>query len=51
MILTAKTLLDRLQKPSKEQVVRTISSNVCRCTGYKKIIEAVMTAAEKMEAT
>lgn len=51
MILTAKTLLDRLQKPSKEQVVRTISSNVCRCTGYKKIIEAVMTAAEKMEVT
>ena len=51
MILTAKALLDRQKKPSKDQIVRTISSNICRCTGYKKIIEAVMTAAEKMEAT
>ncbi|OPX99017.1 MAG: Nicotinate dehydrogenase small FeS subunit [Syntrophorhabdus sp. PtaB.Bin006] len=51
MILTAKSLLDREKKPSKDQIVRTISSNVCRCTGYKKIIEAVMTAAERMERT
>jgi len=51
MILTAKALLDRQKKPSKNQIVRTISSNICRCTGYKKIIEAVMTAAEKMEVT
>jgi carbon-monoxide dehydrogenase small subunit len=51
MILTAKALLDRQNKPSKSQIVKTISSNVCRCTGYKKIIEAVTTAAEKMEVT
>ena len=51
MILTAKALLDRQKRPSKDQIVRTISSNICRCTGYKKIIEAVMTAAEKMEVT
>jgi carbon-monoxide dehydrogenase small subunit len=51
MILTAKALLDRQKKPSKNQIVQTISSNICRCTGYKKIIEAVMTAAEKMEVT
>lgn len=51
MILTAKSLLDREKKPSKDQIVRTISSNVCRCTGYKKIIEAVMTAAERTEKT
>jgi len=51
MILTAKALLDRQKKPSKNQIIRTISSNICRCTGYKKIIEAVMSAAEKMRAT
>ena len=51
MILTAKALLDRQKKPSKNQIIRTISSNICRCTGYKKIIEAVMSAAEKMAAT
>ena len=51
MILTAKALLDRKKKPSKNQIIRTISSNICRCTGYKKIIEAVMSAAEKMAAT
>ena len=51
MILTAKSLLDRQSKPSKDQIIRTISSNICRCTGYKKIIEAVMSAAEKMVAT
>jgi len=49
MILTAKSLLDREKKPSKDQIVRTISSNICRCTGYKKIIEAIMTAADRME--
>ena len=51
MILTAKALLDRQKKPSKNQIIRTLSSNICRCTGYKKIIEAVMSAAEKMAAT
>ena len=47
MILTAKTLLDRQEKPSKDQIVRTISSNICRCTGYKKIIEAVQEVAKR----
>ncbi|MGD9576925.1 MAG: (2Fe-2S)-binding protein [Syntrophorhabdus sp.] len=51
MILTAKALLDRQKKPSKNQIIRTLSSNICRCTGYKKIIEAVMSATEKMAAT
>jgi len=51
MILTAKALLDRQNKLSKNQIVKTISSNICRCIGYKKIIEAVMTAKEKMEVT
>jgi len=47
MILTAKALLDRQKKPSKKQIVSTISSNICRCTGYKKIIEAVQEVAKR----
>jgi len=45
MIMTAKTLLDRNPKPKKEDIVRAISSNTCRCTGYKKIVEAIEAAA------
>jgi carbon-monoxide dehydrogenase small subunit len=45
MILTAKALLDRNSQPSKEDVILSISSNLCRCTGYKKIVEAVEAAS------
>ena len=48
MILTAKSLLDRNPSPEKEDIIKTISSNICRCTGYKKIIEAVESAADMM---
>ncbi|MFH1117480.1 MAG: (2Fe-2S)-binding protein [Pseudomonadota bacterium] len=41
MILTAKGLLDRNRNPSKAEIITSLSSNLCRCTGYKKIIEAV----------
>jgi aerobic carbon-monoxide dehydrogenase small subunit len=47
MIMTAKALLDRNKRPTKKEIVRTISSNLCRCTGYKKIIEALEAAGEK----
>ncbi len=47
MIMTAKALLDRNKKPTKKDIIKTISSNICRCTGYKKIIEAVEDAAKK----
>ncbi len=47
MLMTAKALLDRNKKPTKKEIVRTISSNICRCTGYKKIIEAVEAAAKR----
>ena len=47
MIMTAKALLDRNKKPTRKEIVRTISSNVCRCTGYKKIVEAVEAAAKR----
>jgi len=45
MILTARGLLNRNPNPTREEIIRAMSSNVCRCTGYKKIIEAVEAAA------
>ncbi|HDM09770.1 MAG TPA: (2Fe-2S)-binding protein, partial [Desulfobacteraceae bacterium] len=38
-------LLNRNPQPTRDDVIRSISSNVCRCTGYKKIVEAVEAAA------
>lgn len=48
MILSAKALLDELPHPSEYEVKRAISGNLCRCTGYVKIVEAIMAAAESM---
>ena len=45
MVLTAKGLLDRSSRPAREEIIRSISSNLCRCTGYKKIVEAVEAAS------
>ena len=42
MILSAKAMLDGSPKPTEEEVKRGISGNLCRCTGYTKIIEAIM---------
>jgi len=47
MIMTAKALLDRNKRPTKKEIIKTISSNICRCTGYKKIVEAVEEAGKK----
>ncbi|MDQ1334252.1 MAG: aerobic carbon-monoxide dehydrogenase small subunit [Thermodesulfobacteriota bacterium] len=47
MIMTAKALLDRNKKPTQKEVIKTMSSNICRCTGYKKIVEAVEYAASR----
>jgi carbon-monoxide dehydrogenase small subunit len=47
MIMTAKALLDRNKRPNKKEIIKTISSNICRCTGYKKIVEAVEEAGKK----
>jgi aerobic carbon-monoxide dehydrogenase small subunit len=41
MILSAKTLLDQKPNPSETEIRRALSGNLCRCTGYQKIIEAV----------
>jgi carbon-monoxide dehydrogenase small subunit len=48
MIMTAKAFLDRNPEPTEEECKRAISGNLCRCTGYKKIVEAIMAAAEVM---
>lgn len=45
MILTAKALLDENSAPSEEEVKRALSGNLCRCTGYVKIVQAVRAAA------
>lgn len=51
MIVAAKALLDTNPRPSREDVVDAISGNICRCTGYEPIINAILTAAaEKSSA-
>jgi carbon-monoxide dehydrogenase small subunit len=47
MILTAKAFLDENPHPSEEEVKKAISGNLCRCTGYVKIIEAILSVAGK----
>ncbi len=49
MIMAAKSLLDRNPRPSLEEVREGLAGNLCRCTGYAKIYEAVVLAAEKMK--
>jgi len=46
MIMAAKGLLDENPNPSVDEVKVALSGNLCRCTGYKRIIEAVMEVAE-----
>lgn len=41
MILTAKALLDQNPDPTEEQIKEALAGNLCRCTGYAKIIEAI----------
>ena len=47
MVLTAKAFLDEHPHPSEGDVKRAIAGNVCRCTGYTKILEAIQSVAEK----
>lgn len=49
MILAAKALLDKNPNPSREEIKTSISGNLCRCTGYKKIVEAVELAVNIMK--
>ena len=49
MVLSAKAFLAKNGDPTEEQVREGISGNLCRCTGYEKIVEAVLAAASKMK--
>jgi aerobic carbon-monoxide dehydrogenase small subunit len=48
MILTAHALLADNPAPTREEIVEAISGNICRCTGYAQIVEAIALAAERM---
>ena len=48
MIMTAKAVLDEEPAPTEESVKKKMAGNLCRCTGYKKVIEAVMSASGRM---
>ena len=48
MILAAKALLDENPSPTEEEVKKGLDGNLCRCTGYVKIVEAVVAARDKL---
>jgi aerobic-type carbon monoxide dehydrogenase small subunit (CoxS/CutS family) len=47
-LVTAKALLDRSRNPTRQQIAEALSGNICRCTGYVKIFEAVELAAHRL---
>jgi aerobic-type carbon monoxide dehydrogenase small subunit (CoxS/CutS family) len=47
-LLTGKVLLDEIPKPTRDQIKDALSGNICRCTGYMKIFEAVELASARM---
>ena len=48
MILSAKALLDEKPNANEEEIKESLSGNLCRCTGYKKIVQAVILAQDKL---
>jgi carbon-monoxide dehydrogenase small subunit len=48
MVLVAHALLADNPEPTREEIVEAISGNICRCTGYAQIVEAIALAAERM---
>lgn len=50
MIMSAKAFLAKNPNPTDDEIRWAISGNLCRCTGYVKIVEAIQYAAEKMQA-
>lgn len=50
MILSAKALLDKNPDATEADIRRALQGNLCRCTGYVKIVEAILAAKEKMKA-
>jgi len=48
MVLSAKALLDKKKRPTEHEIRSALSGNLCRCTGYQKIVDAVQVAARNM---
>jgi carbon-monoxide dehydrogenase small subunit len=51
MIISSKFLLDHTPSPSEAEIRAGLSGNLCRCTGYNKIVDAIADAAEKISPT
>lgn len=49
MVMTTKSFLDKNPDPTEPEIRQALSGNICRCTGYAKIVEAVADAAKKMQ--
>jgi aerobic carbon-monoxide dehydrogenase small subunit len=47
-IISVKALLDRTTKPTADDIEEAVSGNICRCTGYTKIVDAIQLAADRM---
>ena len=50
MLLAAKALLDETPRPTRDQIAWALTGNLCRCTGYVKIFDAIETAAKESAA-
>ena len=48
-IMSVKALLDRTTKPTAADIEEAVSGNICRCTGYNKIVDAIHLAAQKLQ--
>jgi len=50
MIMSAKALLDENRNPTEEEIRKAIAGNLCRCTGYAKIVQAIQVVADRPSA-
>jgi carbon-monoxide dehydrogenase small subunit len=50
MVMAAKAFLDETPKPTSAEVRKAIAGNLCRCTGYQQIVDAIMAAAETLNS-
>jgi len=51
MLMTAKALLEQEPNPSRERIREAIAGNICRCTGYQQIVDAIESAARELRAS
>lgn len=50
MLMSAKAVLDEIPDPTEDQIRTAIEGNICRCTGYDRIVKAIQCAAERMNS-